>query len=641
MTSPAGRALWRRLLSVCLLAALCCLWLYRWDNKYAHPGPRAMNGALVLDERLLAEYPAFYLIDGWAYYPGLLLTPEELIRSEPKPDEYIYIGKYGGFDAGDAAASPHGSASYRLTISVPETPRAYALELPEIFSAYRLYVNGRLRFAMGETGEPPLYRPETGNRVVAFEAGGRVDLLLAVSDYSHLYSGMVYPPAFGNPDAVVSLLNTRLVLRCLLCFVVLAVGLLSLLIGLSRGGGVRLPSRLFGLLCLLFIGYAGYPIWKTLTAGFYPMYAVENLCFCGMLLVVILLQRALFPPGDGRRDIGLYAAMLGGAVCVSALALHLTLPLGNLALMRAYSIMISAYEWMVAGYITLTSIVALILRKDSASPLLYGILIFDAALIMDRVLPMYEPMVGGWFIELSSFALVVCVGVMIGREAAAQYHLNAILEERAITAERMGEMRESYYAIIQKQASEARAARHDLRHHLTVIGGFVSNKQYRELAAYAAEYGNPTEHAGKERYCDNATVNVLAHYYSHLAQKHDISLTLRLDIPKAVPIADTDLSGVLSNLLDNAVDACLRTHAQRRYISLSAALKAAALHIHMENSADTAIKPSAGGLSSKGASRRGYGLSSVRIAANKYNGEAAFSYDRQKQVYTSTVMLTF
>ncbi len=401
MIAPGGRALWRRLLppvAVCLLAALCCLALYRWDNKYTHPGPRAENGALFLQEAALARYPAFYLIDGWAYYPGRLLTPEELALDASEPSEYIYIGKYGGFDAGDPAASPHGSASYRLTLYLPGATRAYALELPEIFSACRLYVNGRLLAAMGETGERPGYRPETGNRVAVFEAGGRVDLLLAVSDYSHMYSGMVYPPAFGNPDAVNAMLNTRLALRCLLCFVALTVGLLSLLIGLSRGG--NLPSRLFGLLCLLFIGFAGYPILKTLTTGFYPWYAVENLCFCGMLLVVILLQRAV-PSGEGRRDFGRYAAMLGGAVCAAALALHLTLPLGNLSLMRAYSRLISVYEWAVAGYITFSSLLALVRRKDNAGPLFYGILIFDAALVMDRLLPMYEPMLGGWFIELA------------------------------------------------------------------------------------------------------------------------------------------------------------------------------------------------------------------------------------------------
>ena len=155
---------------------------------------------------------------------------------------------------------------------MPDPARAYALYLPEIFSAYRLYINGHLLAAMGET-MPDGYRPETGNRVVNFEAGGCVDLLLAVSDYSHLYSGIVYPPAFGNPDALSFLLNTQLVLRCLLCFVVLAVGLLSLMIGLTWGG--NLPSRLFGLLCLLFIGYVGYPIWKTLTAGFYPKHDIS------------------------------------------------------------------------------------------------------------------------------------------------------------------------------------------------------------------------------------------------------------------------------------------------------------------------------------------------------------------------------
>ena len=82
-----------------------------------------------------------FLIDGWEYYSGRLLSPEDFSSMPPIPDEYLFIGHYGGFEAGSKNGSPHGSASYRLDIRIPEDDRSYALELPEIFSSYRLYIN--------------------------------------------------------------------------------------------------------------------------------------------------------------------------------------------------------------------------------------------------------------------------------------------------------------------------------------------------------------------------------------------------------------------------------------------------------------------------------------------------------------------
>lgn len=80
---------------------------------------------------------------------------------------------------------------------VPEQMNTYMLELPEIFSAYRLYINGTQALQMGEPQQKG-YQPETGNRSVSIKTGSTMEILLAVSDYSHLYSGMVYPLPLGG-----------------------------------------------------------------------------------------------------------------------------------------------------------------------------------------------------------------------------------------------------------------------------------------------------------------------------------------------------------------------------------------------------------------------------------------------------------
>ena len=73
---PVHRQLLALLLAVVLGSALC-LSLYVWDNKYTRPGAQPMDGLLTLTDEELGQTDLHFLIHGWAFYPGVLLTPEE------------------------------------------------------------------------------------------------------------------------------------------------------------------------------------------------------------------------------------------------------------------------------------------------------------------------------------------------------------------------------------------------------------------------------------------------------------------------------------------------------------------------------------------------------------------------------------
>ena len=197
---PVHRQLLALLLAVVLGSALC-LSLYVWDNKYTRPGAQPMDGLLTLTDEELEQTDLHFLIHGWAFYPGVLLTPEEWTAHGTEHYMiYTSIGEHTRFDQPDGV-TPHGYGTYVLTLELPEDPAQYGLELPEIYSAYRLYLNGNLEL---QVGEPDLehYQPRTQNRMVTFTGSGFTTILLAVRDDSHFYSGLVYPPALGTPLAV-------------------------------------------------------------------------------------------------------------------------------------------------------------------------------------------------------------------------------------------------------------------------------------------------------------------------------------------------------------------------------------------------------------------------------------------------------
>ena len=192
-------------LSLLTLAATCvlCLFLYHWDNKYTAPGSQPINGILFLTEEELSAVPVHYLIRGWEFYPGVLLDPEG-VSSWEGYRRYLDIGGKGGM--------VHGCATYRMTLMLPEEKQDYILELPEIFSSYRLYLNGKLLLQLGNP-EPGSYCTGIASQMIPFDAGGRAELLLAVSDWSGVYSGLTYPPAFGRTQEVLQAREIRFFLH--------------------------------------------------------------------------------------------------------------------------------------------------------------------------------------------------------------------------------------------------------------------------------------------------------------------------------------------------------------------------------------------------------------------------------------------
>ena len=196
------------LICTLLLGTLAFLGLYRWDNKYTS----ALSGGWgynVLQAE--PEEPAF-LVDGWEFYPGQLLGPEDF-ASGVSAEEYTYAGQHPNFSS--ALGSPYGQATYRIVLENPGEAVELALYLPELLCAGRVYIGGQLA---GEQGSLEPYEPRVMDGVCAFTAEGDTEIIIQCANYTHYYSGMYYPPAVGTPGGIYRLLTARMLIYGLLCF---------------------------------------------------------------------------------------------------------------------------------------------------------------------------------------------------------------------------------------------------------------------------------------------------------------------------------------------------------------------------------------------------------------------------------------
>lgn len=97
-----------------------------------------------------------------------------------------------------------------------------------------------------------------------------------------------------------------------------------------------------------------------------------------------------------------------------------------------------------------------------------------------------------------------------------------------------------------------------------------------------------------------------------MAKRDEIPFRARLDLPETLPVDEIDMCLVLSNLLENALEASLRTAPGRRQIELTAYLHAdRILLIEVENAFDGEVNEKNGVFRSSKRRENGIGIQSV------------------------------
>ena len=446
------------LLCLLLAAALAFGALFRLDNKYtaALPGGLGYN-VLQAD----AEQVAF-LVDGWEFWPGELLSPEEL--AQRKATLHTYAGEHPHLS--ELTGSPYGAATYRLLLKDPAPPRSLALYLPELLCAGRVYINGEL---VGEQGSLSPYRPHVADALYPFRSGETTELVIQCANYTHYYSGLYYPPAVGSPTAIAKMTAARLLVYGLLCFVALGLALSNL--ALWALGRDRL-EKWMGLLSLAFALRVCYPFLRALGVPLIrPLYALEDLCASAVLLFALLLAGELSGVAVRwyHRSLALPAT---AALCLFSTVFPLfILPYAPLFI-NTYGLVL--FWWKLSAGIYLFFLALSGPQRDTllgpyllCAAGLYGLSLTVAALTIDR----FEPIRGAWPEEYGGFALVLVFGALMVRRGALltaenrrlTLHLQEEVDRKTRTLEVLLDQRRELLA----------GLIHDVKNPLSAVGNYL------------------------------------------------------------------------------------------------------------------------------------------------------------------------
>uniref|UniRef100_N2ALR8 Sensor histidine kinase NatK C-terminal domain-containing protein n=1 Tax=Eubacterium plexicaudatum ASF492 TaxID=1235802 RepID=N2ALR8_9FIRM len=174
---------------------------------------------------------------------------------------------------------------------------------------------------------------------------------------------------------------------------------------------------------------------------------------------------------------------------------------------------------------------------------------------------------------------------------------------------------------------ETKSFRHDIKNHIAVVKNLLQSGKLEEAVSYMEDMDDMAEKMSFPCSTNNPVVDILVGNKLGIAKSMGINVDCSLLLPYPCSLRDIDICIILSNALDNAIQAVKRLDAgMEKYIHVSGRIQGDFLMMEIENS-----------FHGKGAFKKGTGLSNVKKVAEKYGG--AMSIEAQGNKFVLHVLL--
>lgn len=177
-----------RVIKLVLWSIICSLFLPSAGFSQGHMLPRAKAGVIDLREQNLNKKIA---LDGeWTFYWNQLVDPLDSIPRKGLNVEFPL--KWNDLTVNGKKLPAFGYATYKLTILLPQTKEVFRIDMPDVYCAYRLFLNGKEVAANGKVATNAKdFEPHWQYRAFDLPEGiTQATLILQIANYVHSKGGI-------------------------------------------------------------------------------------------------------------------------------------------------------------------------------------------------------------------------------------------------------------------------------------------------------------------------------------------------------------------------------------------------------------------------------------------------------------------
>lgn len=176
---------------------------------------------------------------------------------------------------------------------------------------------------------------------------------------------------------------------------------------------------------------------------------------------------------------------------------------------------------------------------------------------------------------------------------------------------------------LRQAQTQATIYRHDMRHHLNMISGYLDAGKSEQALAYIRKAREDITSVSVRQFCKNETINLICSSFADKAARMKVRLTVDARLPETLAFSDTELCAILSNGLENALHAVSQLENPDRWITLCCGIKRNQLLIEIKNAYAGSFAME-DGLPVTAEAGHGYGCRSIRAIVLQHDGLYAF-----------------
>lgn len=207
-------------------------------------------------------------------------------------------------------------------------------------------------------------------------------------------------------------------------------------------------------------------------------------------------------------------------------------------------------------------------------------------------------------------------------------YLKLVEYQTAQSSRHLNEVRGIYH--------EMRGYKHDFHHHLQTLKGQLEAGETDRALAYIKQLDHQLMNVDTLLKTGNISLDAILSAKIAQARAIDIAVTVKAFVPEELQISDLELSIVVGNLLDNAIEACALVTGER-FIRIYMTMKGRMLYFSMLNSAGKKKEKSGSLFSSSKKGIHGFGLHRAEAILTEHGGWC--KYNSEDGAFTSEFLV--
>lgn len=241
---------------------------------------------------------------------------------------------------------------------------------------------------------------------------------------------------------------------------------------------------------------------------------------------------------------------------------------------------------------------------------------------------------------MSVLWIISCIGLLFANILVFiiyEYSLKNTKELYELkTIQHQEEQDKKYFEIIEQSNKDMRIFSHDIKNHLTQIRNF---EDIEDVRRYVDCIYPDIEKFNRTGISKNKMLDLIISKYVTLCEKKNIKFSIDVKTANLAYVSDSDLSTLMNNLLDNAVEATER--ADERFIQVYIFSKG---NMHdglvIKNSCFVPPETENGELKTTKQNKEthGVGTKSIRKTLKKYDAVYGWKYDENSKIFETDIV---